>query len=172
MKQPQISKKEMEKIHVAIPNAYEQLEQGRISRREFMRFATLLGMSASVAAIAAACGGGGAADEPAADSGDSGDTAVDSGGSTDSGSETAVSGTAIGGVQPLSTRANVLSTISLSALGVLAPRARMPLTGDKVTESPFTLTPCLLVTLSSLAAFNMPGTYSSKTRWKLVPPKP
>ncbi|MCA9899667.1 MAG: ABC transporter substrate-binding protein [Anaerolineales bacterium] len=97
MKQPQISKKEMEKIHVAIPNAYEQLEQGRISRREFMRFATLLGMSASVAAIAAACGGGGAADEPAADSGDSGDTAVDSGGSTDSGSETAVSGIKRGG---------------------------------------------------------------------------
>ncbi|MBK7894815.1 MAG: ABC transporter substrate-binding protein [Candidatus Promineifilaceae bacterium] len=93
MKQPQISKKEMEKIHIAIPNAYEQLEQGRISRREFMRFATLLGMSASVATIAAACGSG-AADEPATDSGDS---AADAGGSTDSGSETAVSSIKRGG---------------------------------------------------------------------------
>ena len=65
MKQPQISKKEMEKIHPAIPNAYEQLEKGQISRREFMRFATLLGMSAGVATIAAACGGGAATDEPA-----------------------------------------------------------------------------------------------------------
>ena len=96
MKTPQISKKEMEKIHPAIPNAYEQLEQGRISRREFMRFATLLGMSAGVATIAAACGGGGTADEPAADSGD-GDTAVDSGDSTDSGSETAADGPKRGG---------------------------------------------------------------------------
>ena len=91
MKQPQISKKEMEKIHIAIPNAYEQLEQGRISRREFMRFATLLGMSAGVATIAAACGSGGTTDEPEADSGDSSETAAETGGSTDSGSETAVS---------------------------------------------------------------------------------
>jgi hypothetical protein len=50
-----ISKKEMERIHPAIPDAYEKLEQGRISRREFMRFATLLGMSAATATIAAAC---------------------------------------------------------------------------------------------------------------------
>jgi peptide/nickel transport system substrate-binding protein len=56
VKKPQVSKKEMEKIHRAIPDAYEKLEQGRISRREFMRHATLLGMSAGVAAIAAACG--------------------------------------------------------------------------------------------------------------------
>ncbi len=49
-------KKRMEKIHPAIPDAYEKLEQGRISRREFIRFATLLGMSAATASIAAACG--------------------------------------------------------------------------------------------------------------------
>lgn len=97
MKTPQISKKEMEKIHPAIPNAYEQLEQGRISRREFMRFATLLGMSAGVATIAAACGGGGTADEPATDSGDSGDTAVEAGGSTDSEPEVAAGGPKRGG---------------------------------------------------------------------------
>ena len=54
-----ISKKEMEKVHVYIPEVYEQLKQGRISRREFMRTATLLGMSAGVATIAAACGTGG-----------------------------------------------------------------------------------------------------------------
>lgn len=53
-----VSKKTMEKIHPAIPDAYEKLEQGRVTRREFMRFATLLGMSASMAAVAAACGGG------------------------------------------------------------------------------------------------------------------
>ncbi|WP_374686347.1 ABC transporter substrate-binding protein [Promineifilum sp.] len=55
MKMRRVSKKEMEKIHPAIPAAYEKLEQGRISRREFMRFATLLGMSAATATIAAAC---------------------------------------------------------------------------------------------------------------------
>jgi peptide/nickel transport system substrate-binding protein len=58
VKQPFISKKQMEKVHIAIPEAYDQLTQGRITRREFMRMATLLGMSASVASIAAACGGG------------------------------------------------------------------------------------------------------------------
>ena len=55
MKVRRVSKKEMEKVHPAIPAAYEQLEQGRITRREFIRFATLLGMSAATATIAAAC---------------------------------------------------------------------------------------------------------------------
>ncbi|MEJ2485696.1 MAG: ABC transporter substrate-binding protein [Anaerolineales bacterium] len=49
-----ISKKEMERIHPAIPNAFDQLKNGRISRRDFLRFATLLGMSAS---LAYACSG-------------------------------------------------------------------------------------------------------------------
>lgn len=62
---PRISKKRMARVHPYIPEAYDQLSQGRISRREFMRMATLLGMSAGVAGIAAACGGGGAA-EPTA----------------------------------------------------------------------------------------------------------
>ncbi len=57
MEAPKVSKKQMERIHPAIPSAYEKLEQGRITRREFMRFATLLGMSAGMATIAAACGG-------------------------------------------------------------------------------------------------------------------
>ena len=51
-----ITKEEMEKTHPYIPEAYEQLKQGRVSRREFMRLATLLGMSAGVATMAAACG--------------------------------------------------------------------------------------------------------------------
>ena len=55
MKVRRVSKREMEKVHPAIPAAYEQLEQGRITRREFIRFATLLGMSAATATIAAAC---------------------------------------------------------------------------------------------------------------------
>jgi peptide/nickel transport system substrate-binding protein len=64
MNRPRISKKQMEKVHPYIPEAYDQLTQGRLSRREFMRLATLLGMSAGVASFAAACGTGGA--EPTA----------------------------------------------------------------------------------------------------------
>ena len=56
MEEPRITKKEMEKTHPYIPEAYEMLKQGRISRREFMRLATLLGMSAGVATFATACG--------------------------------------------------------------------------------------------------------------------
>ena len=55
MKKHRITKKQMAKTHIAIPEAYDQLEQGRISRREFMRFSTLLGMSAGVAYVASAC---------------------------------------------------------------------------------------------------------------------
>lgn len=63
---PQVDKKQMEAIHPAIPAAYEQLEQGRISRREFLRFATLLGMSVGAATFVAACAGGGGGAAPAA----------------------------------------------------------------------------------------------------------
>ena len=48
VKRPWIPKKQMEKVHPYIPQAYDQLTEGRITRREFMRMATLLGMSASV----------------------------------------------------------------------------------------------------------------------------
>ena len=65
MKKDRISKKKMEGIHPAIPEAYKQLEQGRISRREFLRLSTLLGMYAGVASIAAACAA--PAEEPAAE---------------------------------------------------------------------------------------------------------
>ncbi|RME44439.1 MAG: ABC transporter substrate-binding protein, partial [Caldilineae bacterium] len=45
----------MAKIHPYIPEAYDLLNQGRISRREFLRTVTLLGMSAGAATIAAQC---------------------------------------------------------------------------------------------------------------------
>ena len=56
MKKPEVSKYFMEKIHPYIPEGYDQLRQGRVTRREFLRLSTLLGMSAGTAAIAAACG--------------------------------------------------------------------------------------------------------------------
>jgi peptide/nickel transport system substrate-binding protein len=46
----------MERVHPAIPEAHSQLEQRRITRREFLRFSTLLGLSAGAAYVAAACG--------------------------------------------------------------------------------------------------------------------
>ena len=53
----------MENVHSHIPDAFEQLKQGRVSRREFLRLATLLGMSVGAATALAACGG--AEPEPA-----------------------------------------------------------------------------------------------------------
>ena len=55
MKFWKVSKREMEKVHPAIPDAYDKLAQGRITRREFLRYATLLGMSAASATVAASC---------------------------------------------------------------------------------------------------------------------
>ena len=45
------------KIHPAIPAAHDALRQNKISRREFVRLATLLGLSAAGARTLAACGG-------------------------------------------------------------------------------------------------------------------
>src|SRR5262245_64002458 len=45
------------KLHSAVPELQEQLRQGRISRREFLRLTTLLGASATAAYALAACGG-------------------------------------------------------------------------------------------------------------------
>lgn len=56
MKKSNISKKRMEQIHPYIPEMYDQLKQGRVSRRDFLRMATLLGMGAGAATIAAQCG--------------------------------------------------------------------------------------------------------------------
>ncbi len=68
MKKPKVSKKQLEKAHPYILVAYEKLEQGRISRREFLRISTLLGLSVGVATFAAACTSG-APEEPAAGAG-------------------------------------------------------------------------------------------------------
>ncbi len=58
---------EMHEAHPYIPKVYNNLKQGRVSRREFLRMATLLGMSVGAATIVASCGGGEA--EPAAPAG-------------------------------------------------------------------------------------------------------
>lgn len=52
------------RVHPAIYQAQEQLQQGRISRREFLRVATLLGTSLSTATLLAACGAPPAAEAP------------------------------------------------------------------------------------------------------------
>ena len=49
-----ISKDEMYDVHPRIPDLYTSFQEGKISRRRFIRVATLLGMSA---AVATACGG-------------------------------------------------------------------------------------------------------------------
>lgn len=53
MQKPRVTKKQMAKIHPYIPEAFDQMKQGRISRRQFLRISTLLGMSAGMAACAA-----------------------------------------------------------------------------------------------------------------------
>ncbi|NJO07913.1 MAG: ABC transporter substrate-binding protein [Chloroflexaceae bacterium] len=53
------------RIHPGVYQAQEQLKHGRISRREFLRVATLLGVAVPTATFLAACGGA-AAPEPAA----------------------------------------------------------------------------------------------------------
>ncbi len=61
-----------ERIHPAVMDAQSSLRRGRISRREFLRFATLLGASATTAYALAACAPAGVA--PAAPTGESGAT--------------------------------------------------------------------------------------------------
>jgi peptide/nickel transport system substrate-binding protein len=53
---PEINKYQLEEVHPAIPDAYDKLQDGRITRQEFLRFSTLLGMSATVAQFLASCG--------------------------------------------------------------------------------------------------------------------
>lgn len=45
-----------DRVHPYVPEMQEQLRQGRISRREFLRVATLLGVSVPLANFLAACG--------------------------------------------------------------------------------------------------------------------
>jgi peptide/nickel transport system substrate-binding protein len=46
-----------QRIHPLVFDAQDKLSKGRINRREFMRFATLLGTSVATASVLAACGG-------------------------------------------------------------------------------------------------------------------
>ncbi|BCX05384.1 MAG: diguanylate cyclase [Candidatus Roseilinea sp.] len=55
-----------DRIHPAVPKLQKQLQHGRISRREFLRTVTLLGVSASTAYAMAACAPAPAAPAPAA----------------------------------------------------------------------------------------------------------
>jgi peptide/nickel transport system substrate-binding protein len=66
MKKLQVSKKQMAKVHPYIPEAHDLFTQGRISRRDFLRLSTLLGLSAGAALVAAQCG---APTQPAAPAG-------------------------------------------------------------------------------------------------------
>jgi peptide/nickel transport system substrate-binding protein len=50
MKKQRVTKKQMAQIHPYIPEAHHQFTQGRMTRREFLRLATLLGLSAAAAA--------------------------------------------------------------------------------------------------------------------------
>lgn len=62
----------MNRIHPGIEQTLRQLYEGRVSRREFLRVATLLGMSVPTASLLAACGGAtppAAPEAPAAGSG-------------------------------------------------------------------------------------------------------
>ncbi|MEJ2557228.1 MAG: ABC transporter substrate-binding protein [Anaerolineae bacterium] len=45
-----------EKLHKAIPDLQDQFQKGKMSRREFIRYATLLGTSVATAQALAACG--------------------------------------------------------------------------------------------------------------------
>ena len=51
-----IKKKPSNGLHPWVPELQDQLRKGQISRREFLRYATLLGVSVSGATVLAACG--------------------------------------------------------------------------------------------------------------------
>ena len=53
MKNTKVSIEEMGKVHPLIPEFFQQFTEGKISRREFLRGATLLGLSSTLAACAA-----------------------------------------------------------------------------------------------------------------------
>lgn len=52
-----MKKKKKEDMHPYVPELQDQYQKGKISRREFLRMAALLGLSAGAANVLAACGG-------------------------------------------------------------------------------------------------------------------
>jgi hypothetical protein len=44
-----LDKRDLEKVHVALPTLVDQMKEGKLDRREFLRVSTLLGLSASAA---------------------------------------------------------------------------------------------------------------------------
>ena len=61
-----IKRQPKSKLHPAVPELQDALSKGKISRREFLRYAGLLGVSAGTAAVLAACGQPTAAPAPTA----------------------------------------------------------------------------------------------------------
>lgn len=53
MSKPKVTKEMMEEVHPIIPKMYQKFVDGKVSRREFLRYSTLLGLSATLAACAA-----------------------------------------------------------------------------------------------------------------------
>ncbi len=53
MSKPKVTKEMMEDVHPYIPKMYQKFVEGKVSRREFLRYSTLLGLSATLAACAA-----------------------------------------------------------------------------------------------------------------------
>jgi peptide/nickel transport system substrate-binding protein len=72
-----MTKRSDRRIHPGIVEAQEQLLQGRISRREFLRVATLLGASFSAASFLAACGAPTTEAPPEGETGDATNPEVD-----------------------------------------------------------------------------------------------
>ena len=44
-----LDKRDLEKVHIALPNLVDQMKEGKLDRREFLRMSTLLGLSATAA---------------------------------------------------------------------------------------------------------------------------
>ena len=44
-----LDKRDLEKIHVELPKLVDQLKEGKLDRRDFLRMSTLLGLTASAA---------------------------------------------------------------------------------------------------------------------------
>src|SRR3546814_8418066 len=60
-----MNREDLKKVHVAIPGLVDDLERGRVGRRDFLRTTTLLGLSAAAAYAIAGKVTGGALVRPA-----------------------------------------------------------------------------------------------------------
>ncbi|MEM7346145.1 MAG: ABC transporter substrate-binding protein, partial [Chloroflexota bacterium] len=56
LRKPDHIEEQLRESHAQLPGIYRKLKEGRVTRREFMRAATLLGVSVGAATVAAQCG--------------------------------------------------------------------------------------------------------------------